>query len=75
MKYYSERFPLKFLFSDSGICLGVDTKRCSFLFLISRSGLIAKKRPVGDKVVENNDYEIPRIVKAMMAELPDHNND
>ncbi len=62
MKIYSERFPIKYLISNSGICLGVDTKRRSFLFLVSKSKVIFKERPVGDKVVENNDYEIDRII-------------
>lgn len=63
MKIYSERLPLKYLFSDKGICLGVDTKKASYLFLISASGLILKRRPVGDKVVEINNYDIPLIVR------------
>ena len=33
MKVYSERFPIKYLFSNYGICLGVDTKKASYLFL------------------------------------------
>ena len=65
MKLYSERLFLKWLVSNHGICLGIDTKRASFLFLLSRQGLILKRRPVGDKVVENLDYEIPRIVDAL----------
>ena len=68
MKIYSERLPLKYLFSDHGMCLGVDMKRCSYLFLASRSGLVLQRRPVGDKVVENLDYEIPEIVRALAAE-------
>ncbi|MCI4334613.1 MAG: hypothetical protein L3K04_03165 [Thermoplasmata archaeon] len=68
MKVYSERLPLKYLVSDHGVCLGVDTKRCSFLFLASRAGLLLQKRPVGDKVVENLSYEIPEIVRALQEE-------
>jgi hypothetical protein len=63
MKIYSERMPLKYLFSDKGLCLGVDTKKASYLFLVSTTGLILKRRPVGDKVVENNNYDIPLIVR------------
>ncbi len=55
--------PLKYLFSDKGLCLGVDTKKASYLFLVSTTGLILKRRPVGDKVVENNNYDIPLIVR------------
>ncbi len=55
MKRYSERLILKWLISDHGICLGLDTKRCSYLFLIARNGLTLRRRPVGDKVVENLD--------------------
>lgn len=62
MKIYSERLPLKYLFSDSGICLGIDTKKASFLFLISSLGVIFRRRPVGDRVVEDNNYNIPAIV-------------
>lgn len=61
MKIYSERFPIKYLFSSHGVCLGVDTKKASYLFLMSRMGVIIQKRPVGDTVVEDLDYEIPRI--------------
>jgi hypothetical protein len=68
VKIYSERLPLKYLLSDHGLCLGVDMKRCSYLFLASRSGLLLQRRPVGDKVVENLDYEIPEIVRALAAE-------
>ena len=55
--------PLKYLFSDKGLCFGVDTKKASYLFLVSTTGLILKRRPVGDKVVENNNYDIPLIVR------------
>lgn len=68
MKRYSERLILKWLISDHGICLGLDTKRCSYLFLIARNGLTLRRRPVGDKVVENLDYEIPAIVRALAQE-------
>ncbi|MCL4308166.1 MAG: hypothetical protein M1606_01940 [Candidatus Thermoplasmatota archaeon] len=68
MKIYSERLPLKYLLSDHGLCLGIDTKRCSFLFLVSSQGVRLNRRPVGDKVVENLDYEIPDIVVALRAE-------
>jgi hypothetical protein len=68
MKIYSERLFLKYLVSDHGICLGVDMERCSYLFLMSRDGLRIQRRPVGDKVVENLDYEIPAIVDALRAE-------
>jgi hypothetical protein len=68
MKIYSERWPLKYLVSDHGLCLGVDTKKCSYLFLLARNGVILRRRPVGDKVVENLDYEIPAIVRALAAQ-------
>jgi hypothetical protein len=61
LKVYSERFPIKYLFSNYGICLGVDTKKASYLFLMSKMGIILQKRPVGDTVVEDLDYEIPMI--------------
>jgi hypothetical protein len=68
MKIYSERFAIKYLFSCSGICLGVDTKRCSYLFIASRLGVLFQRRPVGDKVVENLNYEINAIHKALIEE-------
>jgi hypothetical protein len=68
MKIYSERLFLKYLFSNHGLCLGVDMKRASYLFLVSRAGVVFERRPVGDKVVENLDYEIPAIVEALRAE-------
>jgi hypothetical protein len=68
MKIYSERLFLKYLFSDHGFCFGVDMKDRSYLFLGSKEGLILQRRPVGDKVVENLDYEIPEIVAALRAE-------
>lgn len=68
MKIYSERLFLKYLFSDHGVCLGVDMVDRSYLFLLSREGLRLQRRPVGDKVVENLDYEIPAIVSALRAE-------
>jgi hypothetical protein len=67
VKVYSERLPLKYLVSDHGICLGIDTVRCSYLFLVSRAGVILQRRPVGDRVVENLDYHIPAIVEALAA--------
>lgn len=68
MKIYSERFPLKYLISNHGICLGIDTKKRSFLFLISGKGLILTERPVGDTIVERLDYEILDIHRALMKE-------
>jgi hypothetical protein len=68
MKIYSERLFLKYLLSNHGFCFGVDMKDRSYLFLGSRSGIILQRRPVGDKVVENLDYEIPEIVAALRAE-------
>ena len=59
MKIYSERLFLKYLFSNHGLCFGVDMQHCSYLFLVSQRGVILQRRPVGDKVVENLDYEIP----------------
>ncbi len=68
MKIYSERFAIKYLFSNSGVCLGVDTKKCSYLFIASRRGVLLLRRPVGDKVVENLNYEIPEIHLALLKE-------
>jgi hypothetical protein len=67
MKIYSELLPIKYLFSDKGVCLGMDTKRCSYLFLLSKSGIILRRRPVGDKIVENLDYEIDLIEVAIKS--------
>lgn len=68
MKIYSERLFLKYLLSDHGLCLGVDMQDRSYLFLVSSKGVLLMRRPVGDKVVENLDYEIPAIVRALEAE-------
>jgi hypothetical protein len=68
VKVYSERLVIKYLLSNFGLCLGLDTKRCSYLFLVSRKGVIFSRRPVGDKVVENLNYEIPAIVDALHRE-------
>jgi hypothetical protein len=68
MKVYSERLFLKYLFSNHGLCFGVDLKDRSYLFLVSRRGLVLQRRPMGDKVVENLDYEIPAIVDALARE-------
>jgi hypothetical protein len=68
MKIYSERFAIKYLFSNSGVCFGVDTKKCSYLFIASRMGVLFQRRPVGDKVVENLNYEIPAIHRALLEE-------
>jgi hypothetical protein len=65
MKVYSERWFLKYLFSEHGVCLGVDLKDRSYLFLLSRQGVTFRRRPVGDKVVENLNYEIPDIVRSL----------
>lgn len=70
LKIYSERLFLKYLFSNHGICFGVDMKKASYLFLISARGPILQRRPVGDKVVENLDYEIPAIVTALEQDRP-----
>jgi hypothetical protein len=68
MKLYSERLFLKYLVSDHGVCFGVDLKDRSYLFLVSSRGVVLRRRPVGDKVVENLDYEIPAIVQALDEE-------
>lgn len=68
MKLYSERLFLKYLFSNHGLCFGVDMKDRSYLLLFSRRGVVFQRRPVGDKVVENLDYEIPAIVAALDRE-------
>ena len=68
MKIYSERLPIKYLFSDQGVCFGLDTKRGSYLFLITKSGVLLRKRPVGDTVVEDLDYEITEIHRAILAQ-------
>lgn len=68
MKIYSEFFPIKYLLSDKGVCLGIDTKRFSLLFLASKKGILFRKRPVGDKVVEQLDYEIDLIDRAIRKE-------
>jgi len=68
MKVYSERFPIKYLISDKGICLGIDTKKRSFLFIICPAGILFRQRPVGDKVVENLDYEIMDIYNLIDCE-------
>lgn len=65
MKIYSERLPLKYLFSNEGICLGVDTKKRSFLFLVCKKGIVFRRRPVGDTVVEDLDYNINEIYKVI----------
>jgi hypothetical protein len=70
VKLYSERLFLKYLVSNHGLCLGVDMKQRSYLFLVSRHGVVFQRRPVGDKVVENLDYEIPAIVRALERERP-----
>jgi hypothetical protein len=68
MKIYSERLFLKYLLSDHGLCFGVDMKDRSYLFLLSRAGVVLQRRPVGDKVVENLRYEIPDIARALALE-------
>jgi hypothetical protein len=68
VKIYSERWFLKYLLSEHGLCLGVDLKDRSYLFLVSPDGVVFQRRPVGDKVVENLDYEIRAIVGALRAE-------
>jgi hypothetical protein len=67
LKIYSERFPIKYLFSNEGVCLGVDTKKKSFLFILSRRGTMFRQRPAGDTVVEDLDYEINEIFEAIRA--------
>jgi hypothetical protein len=68
VKLYSERWFLKYLLSDHGLCFGVDMKDRSYLLLFCRQGVVFQRRPGGDKVVENLDYEIPAIVAALGAE-------
>jgi len=68
VKILSERWAIKYLFSNHGVCLGIDTWQCSYLFLLHKGGVILRRRPVGDKVVENLNYEIPEIVRALDAE-------
>ncbi len=65
---YSERLPIKYLLSNHGLCLGIDTKRRSFLLLVARDGLFLRQRPVGDTVVEDLEYDIPAIVRALREE-------
>ncbi len=72
LRVYSERLPIKYLLSNHGLCLGIDTKRRSFLFIASAAGVVARTRPVGDTVVETLDYDIPRIVRALRDEEVPH---
>lgn len=65
MKFLSERWPIKYLVSDYGVCLGLDTVRCSYLFLVHRGGIVFRRRPVGDRIVEDLDYHIPDILDAL----------
>jgi hypothetical protein len=65
---YSERLPIKYLVSNHGISLGIDSARTSFLFLACRDGLFLRTRPVGDTVVEDLEYEIPAIARALRDE-------
>ncbi|MCI4347272.1 MAG: hypothetical protein L3J97_01470 [Thermoplasmata archaeon] len=68
LRVYSERWPIKYLLSDHGICLGIDTVRCSFLFLVHRGGIVLQRRPVGDRVVEDLNYDIPEIAETLARE-------
>jgi len=68
MKLYSERLFLKYLLSNHGLCLGVDLKQRSYLLLVSKRGLVLQRRPAGDKVVENLNFEIPAIAEALRSE-------
>jgi hypothetical protein len=70
MKILSERWPIKYLFSEHGICLGLDTVRCSYLFLLHHGGIVLRRRPVGDRVVEDLGYHIPDIVRALDERRP-----
>lgn len=65
---YSERWPIKYLVSNHGLCLGFDSRRRSLIFLASRRGILLRFRPVGDTVVEDLNYDIPRIVRALREE-------
>ncbi len=61
MKFYSEKFFIKYLIENSGICLGIDMKNKSYLFLATKNGFMLKKRPAGDKIVENLNYDVGRV--------------
>ena len=61
MKFYSEKFFIKYLIENSGICLGIDMKNKSYLFLATKNGVMLKKRPAGDKIVENLNYDVGRV--------------
>lgn len=65
---YSERLAIKYLVSNHGISLGIDSARTSFLFLACRDGVFLRTRPVGDTVVEDLDYEIPAIARALKTQ-------
>ncbi len=67
LRIYSERLPIKYLLSNHGVCLGIDSARRSMLFLACREGVFLRFRPVGDTVVEDLDYEIPEIARALRA--------
>ncbi len=68
IKVFSERWPLKYLVSNEGLCLGVDLVRASYLLLLHRGGFIFERRPVGDTVVEDLNYEIRAIVAELRRE-------
>lgn len=70
MKILSENWPVKYLLSGHGVCLGLDTKRRSYLLLLHAGGFVFRRRPVGDTIVEDLDYEIPAIVRALEGEGP-----
>ena len=68
MKFYSDRFALKYLCSDRGLCLGVELKDRSYLLLVSSEGLLVRQRPAGERVVEDLDHDITRIVRFLQAD-------
>ncbi|MHB1492721.1 MAG: hypothetical protein ACYCSG_05130 [Thermoplasmataceae archaeon] len=61
MKLYSEKFFIKYLLENNGLCIGIDMKTRSYLFLITQRGIMLKKRPAGDKIVENLNYEVIKV--------------
>lgn len=69
MRTYSDRFFLKYLLSDRGVCLGVELRDRSYLLIASRRGITFRRRPSGDRVVEHQGYDIPRILQALEENL------
>jgi hypothetical protein len=65
MKYVSTRWFIKSLISNQGACFGVEFDGRAYMLLVARGIVFVGRRPLGDRLVEETDFDIGRIADSL----------